>query len=171
VESNIMVKRMALKSTMGRLILPSFALLCTGCNITERTESVLTFTGEDSTEEEVLALISARLDSALTPQGFACESHEVLEARGHTVLYSTCRVDDYSSYLQGTQTWVTVSYPDDRGSARLQVHTGHVTLHPFTPSHKYFRKWTELVRATVCEFPDFDVAHSWPADSEYPIFC
>ncbi len=166
-----MVKRMVLRSTIGRSILPFLALLCTGCNSTEWTESVLTFTGEDSTEEEVLVLISARLDSALTPQGFTCDSHEVLEARGHTVLYSTCRVDDYSSYLQGTQTWVTVKYADDSGSARLQVHTGHVTLHPFTPSHKYFRRWTELVRATVCEFQDFDVEHSWPADSEYPISC
>jgi len=135
-----MVKRMVVTSTIGRSILPIFAFLCTGCNITEWTESVLTFTGENSSEEEVLALISARLDSALTPQGFACEAHEALEARGHTVWYSTCRADDYSGYLQGTQTWVTVKYPDDSGDARLQVHTGHVTLHPFTPSHKYFKR-------------------------------
>ncbi len=166
-----MDQRRVPRSTIGRSILPFLALLCTGCNITEWTESVLTFTGEDSTEDEVLALLSARLDSALTHFGFVCESHEAVAARGHTVLYSTCRVDDYSGYLQGTQTRVNVSYPDDGGSARLQVHTGHVTLHPFTPSHKYFRKWTELVRATVCEFRDFAVEHSWPADSEYPIAC
>lgn len=169
--SDNMVKRTVLRSTIGCLITSFLVLLCAGCNITEWTESVLTFTGEDASEEETLALISARLDTVLTPQGFTCESHETLAARGHTVWYSTCRVEDYSGPLQGTQTWVTVKYPNDRGSARLQVHTGHVTLHPFTPSHKYFMKWTELVRATVCQLQDFDVDHSWPADSEYPISC
>jgi len=166
-----MVTRTFLWSITGRVILPFLVLLCTGCNSTEWTESVLTFKGEGSSEEEILASISARLEKVLEPQGFACESHETLASRGHTVWYSTCRIFDVSNPLQGTQTYVTVKFPDDTGSARLQVQTGHVTVHPFTPSHKYFKRWTELVRATVCEFKDFDVEHSWPADSDYPISC
>ncbi len=166
-----MVTRMVRRAITGRLILPFFVLPSTGCNIAERTESVLTFIGEETTEEDILASISARLEDVLKPQGFTCESHETLESRGHTVWYSTCRIVDHSNPLQGTQTWVTLKFPNDSGSARLEVHTGHVTLHPFTPSHKYFKKWAELVEATVCEFQDFDVDHSWPADSEYPISC
>ncbi len=154
-----------------RLATVVVVLFGTGCSYTDRTESVLTYTGSELSGEDVLASLSARLEEALVPRGFECEPHDVYVERGHTVLYAGCRVSDISNPLQGTQTWVSVSFPDDVGSARVQVHTGHVTMHPFTPSTKYFMKWAEVVKMTLCEFSDFEVEHSWPADSEYPISC
>lgn len=156
---------------------PVLCVLIAGCNTTELTESVLTFTGEEpgtgegSPQEEILALLSTRLEEVLTPRGFVCEPYEVLRARGHTDWYTACRVADVSNSLQASDTWVNVYFPHDRGSALVRVSTGHVAFHPFTPSDKYFRKWTELVRSTVCGFGDFEVEHRWPSDSPYPISC
>lgn len=146
-------------------------LVCAACSYTDWTESVLTYTGAEMTGEEIPAFLYARLEEALTPRGFECEPHEVYLERGHTVLYAACRVSDRENPLQGTQTWVNVKLPDDRESARVQVHTGHVTMHPFTPSTKYFMKWAGAVESVLCGLPDFEVAHSWPADSGYPISC
>lgn len=161
-----MVTRMVPRSVIAHVVLTSSLLICAGCNTAERTESLLTYTGEDATEKEILASISARLERVLKPRGFACESDF-----GHTYWYGYCRISDLSNPVQATQTFVKVMFPDDRGSVPLQIETGHVTLHPLTPSDKYFRRWAELVRATVCAFQDFDVEHRWPADSEYPISC
>ncbi len=146
-------------------------LAITGCSYTDWTESVLTYMGSDLSGEKIIASLSARLDATLTPRGFECEPHEVFLERGHTVLYAACRISDVSNPLQGTQTWVNVSFPDDAGDARVQVHTGHVTMHPFTPSNRYFMRWAELVETILCGFPDFKVEHSWPDDSDYPISC
>lgn len=147
------------------------AFLAAGCSYTDWTESVLTYTGSDLAGEDILASLSARLEEALGPRGFECEPHEVFVQRGHTVLYAACRISEVDNPLQGSQTWVNVKFPDGAESARVQVHTGHVTMHPFTPSSRYFRRRAELVGTILCGFTDFEVAHSWPADSEYPISC
>ena len=156
---------------MRLLVVPVLVLLCSACSSTDWTESVLTFTGEEPGGDALLDSISGRLERALTPRGFTCESHEVMRQRGHVERYATCGIDDVSNPLQGTQTWVSVKRPDDVGSGRVQVHTGHVTAHPFTPSTRHFIRWAEVVKETLCGFPDFQVEHSWPADSEYPIAC
>ncbi len=123
-------------------------LLLMSCNSGDRQVFSLTYRGEKG-NDGALELISDRIVTALSNEGFECKSDY-----GHDDIYSSCFFEDSSWLVQATGTFVWVWYPDEKGQIPVWVTTSHVAYHPFELSKKHYRKWVEFMTLTIDSMDD-----------------
>jgi hypothetical protein len=133
---------------MRNLCLMIVPLLLVSCNSLDWQVFELTYSG-GSDNDGALELISDRIVTALSNEGFECESDF-----GHDEIHSSCVIADADWVIQATSTWVWTRYPDDEGQIPVWVRTTSTAFHPFGHSRKYNRKWVEFMTLTIHSMDD-----------------
>ena len=123
-------------------------LLLAGCNTLDWQVFELTYSG-GCDNDEALELIADRIVSALSNEGFECESDF-----GHDDIHSSCFIEDADWGIQATGTFVWTRYPDEDGRIPVWVRTTSTAFHPFGPSKKYNRKWVDLMTRIINSIDD-----------------